>query len=885
MNWATKTTFSNCYHVIAGEEANPATHYIPDEYIQVHIRVTCYKMNYRGILLYVVNSNEKKVGAWDIPINEPPLFAQPWNNLPTHDCFGSVMHSSAEWKPYHAVVYFKAPSAGTGPITFRSLFKYGNANTGDFFRPTSDVVLQEGSPVQTTQTWEKSEPGQSCSQACGDRYCVESELQGLNSAAALMEKITPKYPCQLPLLSGCGIDGATFDPVNEYCYYNDDTCTVQGRTASSVSCDTSADGVTRFCPCDSEDPNPASHNAPGILAILLVIPLLFSGLNQRVFFGVLLVCSLVFGHNWVQSVSRSPAASTYRPCKPPLTDMPHAQVGPNQAFQVEWMQGHGDYTYFVIIHSKDADKLKLHTTTMLNDYIANAPNGTNKAADYFLQRFHLKSDTSLDNQVTEKNITNYFQALISVNDTRYIKRPAVFGSTGLKYQFQYRASELAGDARVSYKSAKYPWIEAVYKFLHSTLNAGRPDTANFYIPGNAGEGRYIVQYLWRGYYDCVDVDYKSTQVASVYGLPFNGTRWNRIDHCLFENVRAVYYSSKIYTDPKYCLNLCTFTDCFGVNVVPLVAPNSVYQGFKNENWTYPQNYGSDMYVPWNEGHFNNTRGLFNANAAPTKFMCYAVQPREFTDTTDEYTVSNDPEDPIFYSTCFYRYRGNLFEDYLNSTTDTLDIPWRYNDKCIDCASKTTNAPAATIFPKWKVPSVCVDCDKEPGKTSPPLPLNTLVETGVRCDGSTTGVWSKGTHHTCNNNGTMCWKTLKAIGRNSNSVNLDECRAIAAEDSECSNTYIYRQSASSCSCYTKTACCKTCSRRPDATYNTYELSTTADPTCATGIKSVDNVACCSSSCGVGGCVNATMTAVQDQVGFCCANCITRSCAVYGPPCKL
>jgi hypothetical protein len=431
MNWATKTTFSNCYHVIAGEEASPATHYIPDEYIQVHVRVTCYKMNYRGLLLYVVNSNNKKVGAWDIPLNEPPLFSQPWLNVPTHECAGSVMHSSAEWKPYHAVLYFKAPSAGSGPLTFRSLFKYGNANTGDFFRPITDIVLQEGTPVKSSLNWIQSQAGQSCNQACGTKACIDSQLTALNSASTLMAKITPKYPCQLPLLSGCGADGATFDPVNEYCYYVDSTCATQNRAPSTVTCDTNTAGVVRFCPCDNatastysesqpEDMSPASNNAPGILTVLLVIPLLFSGLNQRVFFGVLVVCSLVFGHNWVNSVSRSPAASTYRPCKPPLTDLPHAQVGPNQAFQIEWMQGHGDYAYFVTIHSKNADKLKLHTTAMLNDYIALAPNGSNQALKPNLQRYHLKSDTSMDNQVTEKNIIIYLHSLISVLDSRYI---------------------------------------------------------------------------------------------------------------------------------------------------------------------------------------------------------------------------------------------------------------------------------------------------------------------------------------------------------------------------------------------------------------------------------------------------------------------------------
>jgi len=317
-----------------------------------------------------------------------------------------------------------------------------------------------------------------------------------------------------------------------------------------------------------------------------------------------------------------------------------------------------------------------------------------------------------------------------------------------------------------------------------------------------------------------------------------------------------------------------------------MAPSSAYPGFRapGNDTVFPNIFGTDIYVPWSNGFFNNTRGLYTQNAAPTKFMCYGVRPRDFTDTQDEYTISNDPDDPIFYSTCFYRFRGNLFEDYLNNTVGSLNIPWKYSSGCIDCKTKAANTDAYNLFPKWTSPDVCVNCDKEPATlTAPTAPI--VVEAGVRCDGSTTGVWSRGSHHTCNNNGTNCWKTLRATGRASASVTLDECRALAEEDSSCSNHFIYRAASSACSCYTKDACCLSCSRRPDATFTTYEKDSAPDPTCARGIRAADNSACCSASCGAGNCRNNTMTAIVDQVGFCCSGCITRPCSQYGPPCKL
>lgn len=124
MNWATSPTRSDCYRIVAGkDENNTVTSYTPNEYINIHIRVTCWKKLYRGLLIYAVDNSETKVGEWEFPIYDPPVFKKPWGTQTTHPCYRTVMHASAMYKPYHSVLHFKAPPVGTGRIRFRCLIK------------------------------------------------------------------------------------------------------------------------------------------------------------------------------------------------------------------------------------------------------------------------------------------------------------------------------------------------------------------------------------------------------------------------------------------------------------------------------------------------------------------------------------------------------------------------------------------------------------------------------------------------------------------------------------------------------------------------------------------------------------------------------------------
>ena len=78
--------------------------------------------------------------------------------------------------------------------------------------------------------------------------------------------------------------------------------------------------------------------------------------------------------------------------------------------------------------------------------------------------------------------------------------------------FAYPEAAHADDRRVAYANAKYPHLEAVHMFKTikpTDEKAGYPkqfDTSRISIPARAGAGMYIVQYFWRGYRDCIDVD-------------------------------------------------------------------------------------------------------------------------------------------------------------------------------------------------------------------------------------------------------------------------------------------------------------------------------------------------------------------------------------------
>jgi hypothetical protein len=324
-----------------------------------------------------------------------------------------------------------------------------------------------------------------------------------------------------------------------------------------------------------------------------------------------------------------------------------------------------------------------------------------------------------------------------------------------------------------------------------------------------------------------------------------------------------------------------------VNVVPLSAPKSAYK-FKpapGSAWNHTNIYGTDIYIPWNSTVFAPFIDTILANASSDRFMCYGVWPVIPSDTIDEFTTTNDPVDPIFYSTCYYKYSGNTFADYdeYPGGDTTVSVPWKYQTQCIDCASQSINSHS-DVTPVWKIAETCVNCDLFP--VDAPLPEKTptyQIENATHCDGLP--YYIKPAHTTCPNNATqaLCNKQLYPIGRDANDdVSLDECRLLATQDSQCSNVYTVRIAPPfRCYCYTNIECCLGCARIIGTSFATYEHATTPDPTCATGVLSATGVGCCSGSCAK--CI--TTNGGTDDIGFCTVYGITRPCDKFGPPCLL
>ena len=120
-----------------------ATGYAPDQLIELDVDVLQRQMlgkgsagtmttgtetaKYIGVLLYFVDSLERKVGGWEIPLENPTRFWAP----PDSGCDGkALMHAGAEKKNFKERFYFRAPAAQTGSITLRALIKHGDTNQG-----------------------------------------------------------------------------------------------------------------------------------------------------------------------------------------------------------------------------------------------------------------------------------------------------------------------------------------------------------------------------------------------------------------------------------------------------------------------------------------------------------------------------------------------------------------------------------------------------------------------------------------------------------------------------------------------------------------------------------------------------------------------------------
>tara|TARA_B110000208_G_scaffold190485_1_gene254502 strand:+ start:1283 stop:3244 length:1962 start_codon:yes stop_codon:yes gene_type:complete len=246
--------------------------------------ISCIEKNfmsakYIGLLLYAVDAEENKVGAWELPEVEPVTFWTPPDPL----CGGSaVMHADGRPKNHLHEFVFRAPPAGVGTLTFRALLKHGDTNGGAFYWPTApasgtplatpvdgtsggDLTLTEATAAPSPQAWFKSTAvGQSCDDVCGallplgSQVCDLAALEAVGDDPSAVQLATQRFFSEnTPALSRCAPSSPALASTSERWLYfhkttnSSNTCSSNELAAPSCSAVPTEDQfkLRRLCPC------------------------------------------------------------------------------------------------------------------------------------------------------------------------------------------------------------------------------------------------------------------------------------------------------------------------------------------------------------------------------------------------------------------------------------------------------------------------------------------------------------------------------------------------------------------------------------------------------------------------------------------------------------
>jgi hypothetical protein len=293
-------------------------------------------------------------------------------------------------------------------------------------------------------------------------------------------------------------------------------------------------------------------------------------------------------------------------------------------------------------------------------------------------------------------------------------------------------------------------------------------------------------------------------------------------------------------------------------------------------------------------------------------VCMPILSRMETETSRRMEITDDPEDPIFYSTCYDIQNPINFIGFDSPAPEPLvKGEFVFEDKCISCQSQQVNM--AIKAPTWRIEDKCYNCEITPDTTSKRsdiLPSLRLMKTNIDCNVAsvTTPITNTITCPTAN----WCTKTLKnfLLGQDDNAgadaYTYDECAAIAAKDPECSDIVVSRNAEfasglplkQGCKCYRNDPCCGApcggMNTKKSTSTNLFKVmigSEAPDPTCANGFISKDGSKCC----------DYKMDDTKDPAGMCCGYsalssassitasgpCIpaTRRCDAVGAPCVI
>lgn len=442
---------------------------------------------------------------------------------------------------------------------------------------------------------------------------------------------------------------------------------------------------------------------------------------------IFLLLTTIFAHNWIHGPSRANRASTILPAPPKTASRkPHYQVGANQEFAVEWATGHpGSYYYFVVLKASDENKLGLHNEVMLNQYIDEAPSDAWLYNGPRYQRMHISCThlypnnpgSQSDCPQTSWNDGTKFERQVSSDEDIFFDREAKSGPTQTNMvHFKYQDEQLGFDKRVSYFNSKFPWIEAVHKFRVSYRFPREWDLARFTVPARQGSGEYIIHMLWRGYRDVIDIDVLPTAAVDVYGRPGTAGEWTKRDHCFYpnyykhRNTQCHYFQADEPNNIDSCQRYCegrSGSRCTALNVVPLTNPEMVKIAGETP----------EPAIPWN----NRCRRDRAPSWADDKTMvCYTFEAERpsydgFNPETEDIWIirDNDPQDPVFYSTCYRRevkrvFTGNVDCPLCEEAASEMSLKWQVNDRCLSCADVTSTIHPSTVK-LWQTHDVCEKC--------------------------------------------------------------------------------------------------------------------------------------------------------------------------------
>lgn len=381
-------------------------------------------------------------------------------------------------------------------------------------------------------------------------------------------------------------------------------------------------------------------------------------------------------------------------------------------------------------------------------------------------------------------------------------------------QVKYLETLTANDAALCYNNPKYPWLLCAHKYGHNDYTPDQ-DAVIVKFPASTRPGRYLIHWIWQGYYDVMDVHVvdSSADVVAPYGRGRPGPApFTPVDHCIFEDARGTVGDCiEIVTTARQCQAMCAnLGACRAYAILPIRGPAP---------------YTTSTQIPWGTAGCNAT--LWK-NVPANTYLCYLVSSFRLDQNgvLTPYTIIHDPDDIGFYGTCYLREPAKDFDLPIppGLAPDPSDIPFAFGDTCIECSDRYAKASDAN-FVDWRFRQSCLDCDLylDPPRTrTVPSPVSTLVGAG----------FFNRTAHTCGAPG-QCLKWLSPLG--SPYAFEDECKVLADRDPECSAFYAFSPSQAtaassrsmgsagwvdsdftqnrfrSCACWKVDACCGTPSR--------------------------------------------------------------------------